>query len=86
MDLVRVGDVNGFLARGKADAVGAAEAVSHGTDVAGGGIEAIDELGELGLGPEALFVAVDGVGEPDAAVRVDDDVIGGIEGSVVVVI
>jgi hypothetical protein len=86
VDEVRVGDVDGFFRWGEADAVGSAEPVGHDADVASFGHEAVDVLGELGFGPEALFVAVDGVGEPDGAVRGDDDVVGGVEGARVVVV
>ncbi len=86
VDEVRVGDVHGFFRRGKADAVRPTKAVGHDADVARFGHEAVDVLGELGFGPEALFVAVDGVGEPDGAVRGDDDVVGGVEGARVVVV
>jgi hypothetical protein len=86
VDEIRVGDVEGVLARGEADTVGAAEAVGDGADVTGAGVEAVDVLGQLGFGAEALLVAVDGVGEPDGAVGVDDDVVGGVEGPGVVVV
>ena len=86
VDAVGVGDVEGGFVGGEGDAVWAAERVCDGADVAGGRVEAVDELGELGFGAEALFVAVDGVGEPDGAVGVDDDVVGGVEGAGVVVV
>lgn len=86
VDEVRVGDVDGGFVRGEGDAVGAAEAVGDDADVAAGGVEAVHVLGELRFGAEALLVAVDGVGEPDGAVGVDDDVVGGVEGPGVVVV
>lgn len=86
VDEVRVGDVDGFFRGGKADAVGPTKAVGHDADVARFRHKAVDVLGELGFGPEALFVAVDGIGEPHGAVRGDDDVVGGIEGARVVVV
>ncbi len=46
------------------------------------GVDAIDRLLELGRGLEAFVVAHDavgGVGEPDAAIGMDHDVVGGIE-------
>lgn len=86
VDVVRVSDVERVFVRSKGDAVGAAEAVGDDADVTRARVEAVDVLGQLRLGPEALLVAVDGVGEPDAAVRVDDDVVGRVEGSAVVVV
>lgn len=83
---VRVGDVHYLLARREADAVRPPKAVRDNTDVAAFGIEAVYLLRQLRWGPEALLVAVDGVGEPDAAVRVDDDVVRGVELSAVVVV
>lgn len=81
VDEVRVGDVDGFFGGREANAVWAAEAVGHDPDVARFGHEAVHVLGELGFGPETLFVAVDGVGEPDGAVGGDHDVVGGVEGT-----
>lgn len=86
VDEVRVGDVEGVLGGGEANAVGAAKAIGHDADIAGAGVEAVDVLGQLGFGAEALLVAVDGVGEPDGAVGVDGDVVGGVEGPGVVVV
>ena len=86
MDEVGVGDVNRFLGRGEADAVWSAKAVGHDADIACSGHEAVDLLGQLWFGPEALLVAVDGVGEPDGAVGVNDDIVGGVEGAGVVVV
>lgn len=86
VDKIRVRDIYDLLARREADAVGAAEAVGHDTDVAAAGVEAVDLLRQLRGRAEALLVAVDGVGEPEAAVRVDDDVVGRVEGAAVVVV
>lgn len=86
MDGIGVRDVEGGFVGGESNAVGSAERVGYGADVAGGRVEAVDELGELGFWSEALFVAVDGVGEPDGAVGVDDDVVGGVEGAGVVIV
>ena len=86
MDEVCIGDVDGFFGRGEADAVWPAEPIGHDADIACFGVVAVDLLRELWFGPEALLVAVNGVGKPDGAVRVDDDVIGGIEGAGVVVV
>lgn len=86
VDDVRVGDVACFLVGCEADAVRPTEAVSHDPDVAGGRVEAVDVLRELGFRAEALLVAVDRVGEPDGTVRVDDDVVGGVERAAVVVV
>ena len=86
VDEIGVGNVEGRFVRGETEAVGSAQAVGDNANVTRGGIEAVDELGELGFGAEALFVAIKRVGEPDAAVGVDDDVIGGVEGSGMVVV
>ena len=86
VDGIGVGYVEGIFVGGESDAVGSAEGVGYGADVAGGGVEAVDELGELRFWSETLFVAVDGVGEPDGAVGVDDDVIRGVEGAGVVIV
>ena len=82
---VRVGDVHRFLTRRETDAVRPAEAVGHDADVATPGLEAVDLLRQLRWRPEALLVAVDGIGEPEAAVRVDDDVVGRVERATVIV-
>ena len=86
VDVIRVGDVDGVFGGGKGDAVRSAEAVGHDADVAGRRVETVHLLRELGFRSEALLVAVDGVGEPDCAVGVDDDVVGRIEGAAVVVV
>lgn len=79
MDQVRVGDVDSILGGGEGDAVGATEAVSHDANVARRRVKAVHLLRKLGLGPEALLVAIDGVGEPDGAVRVYDNIVWRIE-------
>ena len=86
VDGIGVSYVEGRFVRGESYAVWSAERVGYGADVASGGIEAVDELGELGFRAETLFVAVNGVGEPDGAVRVDDDVIGRVEGAGMVIV
>ena len=65
MDEVCICDIERIFIRGEAEAVWSAEIVSDDTNIACGGIEAIDELGELGFRAETLLVAVDGVSEPD---------------------
>ncbi len=86
MEEVGVGDVDGLFGRGEGDAVGAAEAVGDNANVARRRVKAVDLLRELGFWAEALLVAVDRVGEPDAPVRVDDDVVGRVEGARMVVV
>ena len=86
VDEVRVRDVECVLIRGETQPVRAAKAIGHDANVTCRRIEAVDVLRQLGFGPEALLVAIDGVGEPDGAVRVDDDVVGGVEGPGVVVV
>lgn len=79
MNQVCVGNVDGFFGGREADAIGAPKAVCHHTNVTSGGIKAVDQLWELRFRPKPLLVAIDGVGEPDGAVRMDDDVIWRIE-------
>ena len=86
MNAVRVGDIEGFFVWGEAQSVRAAETVRHDADVSRRRVEAVDVLREARFRPEALLVAVDGVGEPDRAVRVDDHVGGAVEGAGVVVV
>ncbi len=82
----RVRDVDDFLVRREADAVRPTEVVGHDADVARRRVVAVHLLGQLGFGPETLLVAVNGVGEPDAAVGMDDDVVGRIELAAVVIV
>lgn len=83
---VGVADVDGVLVRREGQARRSPEPVRHRPDVARGRVEAVDELRQLGLGAEAALVAIDGVGEPDGSVGVDDDVVGAVEGAGVVVV
>ena len=86
VDEVRVCDVDcGFVGR-EAEAVRSSEAVGHDPYVTCRRVESVDQLGQLGFRAETLFVAVDGIGEPDRAVRVHDYVVGGVEGAGVVVV
>ena len=62
---VRVCDVDCRFVGGEAEAIRAAEAVCYDAYIAGGRIEAVDELWELGFRAETLLVAVNGVCEPD---------------------
>lgn len=79
MEQVGVGDVDGVLAGGKTEAAGTTEAVGDDSDVPRGRIEAVDLLWKLGLGPKAVLVAVDGVGEPHGTVGGHHDVAGGVK-------
>lgn len=83
---VRVRDIKCSLIRRKAQPVRSPEPIGHDTDIARRGIEPIYMLRELWFGPKPLFIAVNGIGEPDRAVRMDDDVVGGVEGPAVVVV
>ena len=83
---VGVADVDGVFVRREGQARRSPEPVGHCPDIAGGRVETVDQLGQLGFGPEAALVAIDGVGEPDGAVGVDDDVVGAVEGAGVVVV
>ena len=86
MDVVRVRDVAGVFVRREADAVGTAESIRHDTDIPRRGVESVDQLRQLRFRPETLVVAVDRVREPDGAVGMHDDVVGGVEGAGVVVV
>ena len=86
MDEIRVGDIQCVLARRESDRIRAAQPIRHHADIPRRRVEAVDLLGQLGAGAEAALVAVDGVGEPDAAVGVDGGVGGGVEGARVVVV
>ena len=86
MDEVGVGDVDGHFVGREADTVRSTEAIGNHTDVPGGRIEPVNLLRELRLGPKSLFVAVDGIREPDGAIGMDDYIVGGIKRTGVVVI
>lgn len=86
VEQIRVGDVDGVFLGGEADAVRAAEAVGHHPDVPRRRVEAVDLLWQLGFGPEPLLIAIDGVGEPDGAIRGDHDVARGVKGPRMIVV
>lgn len=65
VDEVGVCNVDCGFVGGEAEAVWAAETVGYDAYIAGGGIKAVYELRKLGFWPEALFVAVNGICEPD---------------------
>ena len=78
-----VGDVEGLVVGGEAEAVGLEEVVGDLGDLAGFGVDPVDGLLDLERALVALVFAeraVAGIGEPDAAVGVDDGVVGGVEG------
>lgn len=79
VEQVGVGDVDGVFTRRETEAARATEAVGDGPDIPRGGVEAVDLLWELRPGPEAMLVAVDGVGEPHRPIGRDDDVAGGVK-------
>ena len=81
VDEIGVGDVDcGFVWR-ETDAVRPAKPVRYHPDVTCAGVKAVNELRKLRFGSEALLIAIDWIREPDGAVRVDDDVVGGVEGA-----
>ena len=86
MDVVRVGDVARHLIWTETYAIRPPKAIGYDADIAGVGVEAVHVLRQLRFGSEALLVAVDGVCEPDGAIGVDDDVVGGVERAGVVVV
>lgn len=86
VDIVSVGDVARHLIWAKTYAIRPSKAVGHNADIARVGVEAVHVLRQLGFGSEALLVAVNGVCEPDGAIGVDNDVVGGVEWTGVVVV
>lgn len=81
MDEISVGDVDsGFVWR-ETDAVWPAKTVRYHSDITCARIKAINKLRKLWFGPETLLIAVNWVRKPNGAVRVDDDVVGGVEGA-----
>ena len=78
---ISIGDINRGLVRRETDAVWSTETVRYHPDIACAGIKSVDKLRELWFGPETLLITVDWIRKPDRAVRVDNNVIGGIEGA-----
>lgn len=83
---ISVSHVQSVFVRGKAQAVWPAEGVGYHPDVPRGRFKAVDELGQLRARAEAVIIAVDGIGEPDGAIGMDDHVRGAVEGPAVVVV
>ena len=78
---ISIGDIDRGLVWRETDAVWSTKTVRYYPDIACAGIEAVDKLRELWSGPETLLIAVYWIRKPDRAVRVDNNVIGGIEGA-----
>jgi hypothetical protein len=74
-----VGDVQGLLVGRERQAVGLVEGVGNDREAARRRVVPVDEVAPHWLGPEALQVAVAGVGEPDGAVALDHHVVGRVE-------
>src|SRR5919106_481890 len=74
-----VGDVQHLLVGRECEAVRLVESVGGDQQAVGARVIAVDEIAELGLGPEALPVPVARVGEPDRAVAPDYDVVGRVQ-------
>ena len=78
-----VGNIEDFFIGGKAEAVGAYKVVGYDGGVSGAGVEAVD-VGRQFVFSDLTFVvehdAITWIGEPDTAIGVDNDVVGGIEG------
>src|SRR5690242_21566972 len=68
-------DVARALFRAEADATRSPEAVCHHSHIARVRVEPVDLVWQLGRRPHALVVAVHGVGEVHAPVRMDGDVL-----------
>src|SRR5690606_21038594 len=82
----RVGDVEQRVIRREAQPVRLHDLVGDDLDPSGVAVDAVYGGIELRLGPEAFVVAanaVDRIREPDAAVRMDDDVVRRVEPSAV---
>ncbi len=86
VDEVGVCDVDRVFVWGEAETVRPAEPIGYYSDIASGGIEAVDELGENWFGTETLLVTVDGVCEPDGAIGMHHYVVWRVEGAGVVVV
>ena len=86
VDEVRIRYVDGGLVRGESNSIRSSETVRYNPDITCRWIKAVHQLRKLRFRPKALLVAVYGICEPDRAVGMDDDVIGGIEGAGVVVV
>lgn len=83
---VGVANIYRFFPGGETDSIRSAESICHNTNVARSRIESIYMLGQLGFRSKALFVAVDWVREPNRSIRVNDDVIGRIEGARMIIV
>ena len=86
MNEVGIGYVNGAFIRRETKTIRSAKPIRYDTYIAGGRVEAVDELGQDWLRAETLLVTVDGICEPDRAVGVYNHVIWGIEGPRMVVV
>lgn len=78
---ISIRDVDRGLVWRETDAVWSAKTIRYYSDIACAGVKAVDKLRELWFGPETLLITVDWIRKPDRAVRVDNNVIGGIEGA-----
>jgi hypothetical protein len=74
-----VSHVEDALVGRKRDPVRLVQGVREDREVVGGRVEAVDGVRGARLRPEALEVAVARIGEPDAPVAGDDDVVRGVE-------
>lgn len=81
MNPIRVRDIARPLILTKANPIRPPKPISHRPDPPRRGVESVDLIRQLRRRADALFSPVEGVCEPDAAVRVDDDVVGGVEGA-----
>lgn len=83
MNPIRIRDIARRLARVKTNPIRPAEPIGDRAHTPRRGIESVDLVWQPRFRAYALLESVDGVGEPDRAVGVDDDVIRGVEGPVV---
>ena len=81
VDEIGIGDVDVSFIWREADAVRPSKTVRYHSDIACARVKAVYKLRELWFGPEALLIAVDWIRKPYRAIRVDNDVVGGVEGA-----
>lgn len=80
---VRVRDIADLLVWAKTNPIRPPKAICNHPDATSAWLESIDLVWQLRRRPNALLRTVDGICEPDAPVRVNDNVIGRVEGSIV---
>ena len=88
LNSVRIRDIRRLLIRRKANPIRLPEPIRHNPNIArpGLGVVAVHLTRQFRQRPEGLLEAITRVREPDRAIRMDDDVIDGIEPAPVVIV